>query len=212
MKTKQTLWPDFQLAFRHVWDLGRLYCDKNNNEIAYYNLLFALACGVLPTTILELGTGPGVSSVAFIRVLQYCRVAWARDCHLHTCDIDPNAISPLLRYQPLVVPHVKRTDELAVEWAVHQTPIDILYIDAGHSHEQSLTDFQNFSPYVVPNGLILMHDVHPLTPEHEDLKFSGTVYKTALFLKANYAHDFEYVTYPHLCGIGLLRKKGGRYF
>jgi predicted O-methyltransferase YrrM len=209
---KKTVWHDIQLSVRHTGDLWSLYRTKKNNEVAYYNLLFALACGVLPTTILELGTGPGVSSLAFIRVLQYCSAAWKRNCHLHTCDVDPNAIKPLLRYEPLVVPHVKQTDELAVEWATHRTPIDILYIDAAHSHEQSLADFQNFSPYVLPNGLILMHDVHPLTPEHEDLRFSGTVYKTALFLKANYAHEFEYVTYPHLSGIGLLRRKGGRYF
>ena len=104
------------------------------------------------------------------------------------------------------------TDDLARQWAGHKTPIDLLYIDADHSHEQSRRDFENFSPYVRPNGLILMHDTFPLNEDFEQLHLSGTVYQTAQDIKREYRDEFEIMTIPYLCGVSLLRKKGAKYF
>src|SRR2546425_88592 len=97
--------PELRAAGRHIWDLSNLYVSHPLNEVAYYNLLAATAVAARPRLVLELGTGPGVSSLAFLRALQYWN-ARRRSVQgvLHTCDIDANAIRPLARFGKLVVP------------------------------------------------------------------------------------------------------------
>ncbi|MBA4384742.1 MAG: hypothetical protein C0410_08400 [Anaerolinea sp.] len=209
---KPTFSNDLLLAIRHTFDLANLYRFHANNEIAYYNLLFSVAISAAPFTIVELGTGPGISSLAFIRILQYYNSLRTEKGTLHTCDLNPEMQKPLKHYGKIVKLHLMSTDELAGLWSEHKTPIDLLYIDADHSHEQSLKDFDNFSPFVRPNGLILMHDTFPLSEEYEKLHLSGTVYKTAQHIKKEYREEFEIVTIPYLCGVSIVRKKGAKYF
>lgn len=209
---KSTKGRDFSLAFHHFNDLMKLYRMHANNEIAYYNLLFSVAMAAAPANIVELGTGPGISSLAFIRVMQYYNKFRTQKGVLHSCDLDPKMQEPLKRYGDIVKLHLMSTDQLAEKWAEKKEVIDFLYIDADHSFEQSLKDFNNFSPYVKPNGLILMHDTFPLNEEYEQLHLSGTVFKTAQYIKHHYAEDFEIVTVPYLCGVSIVRKKGSKYF
>ena len=212
---KKNLVADLYLAWLHNLDLMRLYVSRSNKEMGYYNLLFSIAIAAHPRVVLELGTGPGLSSLAFARALQYYRKCSLVKGVLHTCDIDPDAIRRLRRYLnfgTLVMPHPVSTDELAVQWAKQPVPIDLLFIDAYHSHEQSLKDFKHFASYVVPNGLVIMHDTFPLSEQHEQIQYSGTVWKTAQSIKKDYREDFEIMTIPYLCGISLLRKKGAKYF
>lgn len=203
---------DLVLAVHHLFDLMTLYLTRPNDEIAYYNLLFSVAMVARPANIVELGTGPGLSSLAFIRVLQYMRkTGWAPQAALHSCDINPASLKSLRRFGDLVIPHPISTDQLAAQWTKPVT-IDLLYIDADHSHEQSLADFEHFSQWVVPNGLILMHDTFPKTEEDEAPHASGTAWKTAQYIKEYYRDRFEIMTIPHLAGISLLRKRGEKYF
>ena len=212
MLPKGTRGQDLLLAFRHVIDLGSLYRLHANNEVAYYNLLFSVAMAAAPTVIVELGTGPGLSSLAFLRVLQYYNAVCHRSGRLHTCDLEADTLAPLKRFGGLVEPHRMPTDQLAAEWAQHATPIDFLYIDADHSAAQSLKDFENFTPYLRPNGLVLMHDTFPLSEEHEQLQFSGTVFRTARYIKEHRQADFEIATIPYLSGVSIVRKSGAKYF
>jgi predicted O-methyltransferase YrrM len=209
---KSSIQDDLYLASHYFFDLLRLYLHHANNEVAYYNLLFSIAISAGPITLVELGTGPGLSSLAFIRALQYHNRRRELVGVLHTCDMNAAAIEPIKRFGTLVEPYVMTTDALATLWAKKNKGIDLLYIDADHSHEQSLADFDHFSPFVNPNGLILMHDTFPLTVKHEELQYSGTVYKTAQYIKSNYQKDFEIMTFPYLCGISLLRRAGAKYY
>lgn len=203
---------DLSLASLHLLDILRLYACHPNNEIVYYNVLFSVAIATNPTTVLELGTGLGLSSLAFIRALQYWRKHGGKSGVLHTCDINPDMLRRLRHYDSLVVPHAMPTNELALQWAKDPVLIDLLYIDADHSHEQSLVDFEHFSHWVVPDGLILFHDTYPLTEQHEQQQYSGSVWRTAKYIKEHYLSEFEIMTLPFLCGISLLRKKGSKYF
>jgi predicted O-methyltransferase YrrM len=203
----------FALAARHLLDLSRLFAKGRNNEIAYYNFLFSIAIAIRPRVILELGTGPGNSSRAFIRALQYWKSVTGSDYfRLHSCDIDPALGQRLRGFGPIVQTYTMKTDELALHWATYKTEIDLLFIDADHSHEQSLRDFLNFSPWVRPDGLVVLHDTYPLTQKHEELRYSGGVWKTAQIIKQEHCKDFEIMTVPALCGFSLLRRAGGRYF
>ena len=40
-----------------------------------------------------------------------------------------------------------------------EKPIRLLFIDADHSYEASKLDFDLWSPFVVPGGLIALHDI-----------------------------------------------------
>jgi len=64
----------------------------------------------------------------------------------------------LLRY---VIPLVGFSQDVAKIWA---KPIDFLFIDGSHQYEDVLADFNNFYSYVVPGGIVALHDVekgHP---------------------------------------------------
>jgi predicted O-methyltransferase YrrM len=206
---------DIYLAGLHLFDLAQLYIRKPNDQIVYYNFLFSIALMAKPKVIVELGTGPGSSSLAFVRALQYNRKLGLARGVIHTCDINPDTIRKLRRFvkfDDLVIPHPITTDEFAREMEKDPFPIDLLFIDAYHSFEQCLADFNHFAPYVVPNGLILMHDMFPLSEEAEQLQYSGTAWMTAPYIKQNYREDYEISTVPYLSGIGLVRKKGAKYF
>lgn len=64
----------------------------------------------------------------------------------------------LLEY---VTPLVGFSNKVAKTWS---GPIHLLFIDGSHQHEDVLADFNNFYPYVVPGGIIALHDVEPRHP------------------------------------------------
>ncbi|MGD8334288.1 MAG: class I SAM-dependent methyltransferase [Desulfobacterales bacterium] len=55
-----------------------------------------------------------------------------------------------------VVPMVSRSDVAARCWA---TPLAMVFIDGGHSMEAVLSDFTAWSPHIMPNGYLLIHDI-----------------------------------------------------
>ena len=40
-------------------------------------------------------------------------------------------------------------------------PLDLLFIDGGHGHDIAWADYEAWTPKVVPDGLLLIHDVFP---------------------------------------------------
>jgi len=55
-----------------------------------------------------------------------------------------------------VVPIVCSSVVAARSW---QTPLDLVFIDGGHAYETVLSDFEAWSPHLVPGGLLLIHDI-----------------------------------------------------
>jgi predicted O-methyltransferase YrrM len=56
-----------------------------------------------------------------------------------------------------VTPMVGSSAEAAAKWS---GPIRLLFIDGDHSYEESKKDFELWSPFVVPHGLICFHDIN----------------------------------------------------
>ena len=57
-----------------------------------------------------------------------------------------------------VVAVVGDSPRVAANWA---TPLGLLFIDGGHGEEPARSDYERWTPYVAPGGLLVIHDVFP---------------------------------------------------
>jgi len=57
-----------------------------------------------------------------------------------------------------VVAVVGRSATVARHW---RTPLALLFIDGGHGEEPAHTDYETWTPWVAPGGLLMIHDVFP---------------------------------------------------
>lgn len=64
----------------------------------------------------------------------------------------------LFGLQDFVVPVVAPSQVVVKHWA---TPLGLVFIDGGHSHEQALADCLGWAEKVAPGGLLLIHDIFP---------------------------------------------------
>lgn len=83
---------------------------------------------------------------------------------------------------------------------------DAVFIDADHSHAQSLKDFLNVKDLVVEDGFIFLHDTYPYDESWIVPVSCGDVYKTALYIKQNFLDEFEIVTLPFNPGLTIIKK------
>lgn len=83
--------------------------------------------------------------------------------------------------------------------------IDLLFIDANHSADAVFNDFLLFSPSVKLNGLILLHDTFPLTPDDALPNNCGDAWKSAWKIRSE-MKEFEILTLPIKNGLSIIRK------
>ena len=55
-----------------------------------------------------------------------------------------------------VVAMVSRSDVAARLWA---TPLNLVFIDGGHSNKTALADYYSWAPHIMPGGYLLIHDI-----------------------------------------------------
>lgn len=70
----------------------------------------------------------------------------------------------------LVTPIRGLSHDVARTWA---TPLDLLFIDANHSYEAVLRDFDDWSPFVKPGGWVAFHDAWLTPPRETDVYHRG---------------------------------------
>lgn len=99
------------------------------------------------------------------------------------------------------------TQEYAKELAVNPLEIDMLFIDADHSKEAVLQDFKDFFLYVVPHGLILLHDTHPGNEQMIQPEWCGTAYLAIDELLREVGSSYELMTIPLSPGLTICRKR-----
>lgn len=73
-----------------------------------------------------------------------------------------------------VTPLVGKSVEVTRAW---DKPIDLLFIDGSHVYEDVLADFRSLFPWIVPGGIVALHDVGeghgwpgPFRAWHENIK------------------------------------------
>jgi predicted O-methyltransferase YrrM len=79
-----------------------------------------------------------------------------------------------------MVPIIASSVEAGERW---DTPIRLLFIDGDHSYDASKKDFEVWSPFVVPHGLIGFHDIGAwpgVTQFYEELLQNNNAFREAL--------------------------------
>jgi predicted O-methyltransferase YrrM len=84
--------------------------------------------------------------------------------------------------------------------------LDMVFIDAFHSHTASYNDFLNVKDYVNQDGIIFFHDCYPFSNEDTNLGLCGDCYKTSEVIRKYHNDEFEILTIPVFPGISIARK------
>lgn len=77
--------------------------------------------------------------------------------------------------EEVVVPIVGRSGTVAGVW---RTPVDLVFVDGGHTEIAAQTDYAGWSPWVRPGGFLVIHDVFP--DPHDGGQAPFHIYERAL--------------------------------
>ncbi len=132
-------------------------------------LYWAAAQWPLPGPVIELGSFEGRSTVLFARAgrIVHAIDAWSLEVE------DPSAYSEghgsaetafenfktnleHAQVKDLVRIHRGFTHQVVHDW---KTPGALLYVDAGHTYDEVKNDLRLWIPFLLPGGLLIMHDV-----------------------------------------------------
>lgn len=91
------------------------------------------------------------------------------------------------------------SDQFFTEW---QGMADVVFIDGDHSYEQAARDFDNALDRLKPDGVIVLHDTWPATPD--DPGTTGTVWQLAQELEQD--PGLETFTVPVWPGVTLVQR------
>ncbi len=174
--------------------------SSKSSPSTYHNLIREIAYGfdwgkhkIRPNRYVELGI---YKAQTFNLVAPIFKIA-------HAVDSNPRSESHITA--PNAVWHNRTTDSF-ISTLDKQFVIDMVFIDALHTHDQSLKDFLGIIPFVRPNGLILLHDTYPYKKQLIIHEKCGDVYKTAWTIRNTMKEEFEIVTLPFYFGLSVIRK------
>jgi predicted O-methyltransferase YrrM len=159
---------------------------------AFFDFIFSY---LKPENYLELGVRDGRNVLA---ISKHCK-------NVTAVDIEPQAFpSPNVGLDSFS--YYKMTTDEFFQTIDKNIKYDAVFIDADHSHEQSLKDFMNVKDMIIEDGFIFFHDTYPFDEEFFSPYACNDVYKTALYIKENLIDDFEIVTLPFNPGITIVKK------
>lgn len=133
-------------------------------------LMNALAVIPVSGANVEIGSFKGKSTVGLATVARLLKLEpiVAIDPHSSPASTDPELRGEVTSFDSFVA-NLKRSDavshvdirrefsaDVAMRW---NAPIRMLWIDGDHTYEGAHADLVNFKPFLVPGGLVAMHDV-----------------------------------------------------
>jgi cephalosporin hydroxylase len=89
------------------------------------------------------------------------------------------------------------------EWSI---PLDMVFIDADHSKDAVLRDFNDFFKWLNPGCLMLMHDTYPPSEKSAQPGLCGTAWQAAWELRQRKSDEYEILTFPTYYGLTVIRK------
>ena len=84
--------------------------------------------------------------------------------------------------------------------------LEMVFIDACHSHVASYTDFLNVKKHLKNDGIIFFHDTYPASEYWTDEGLCNDCYKTSEVIRKCHNNEFEILTLPVNPGISIARK------
>ena len=200
-QTSQLNWRGILMEDTMISKIINKIRHKNNFKLQppqlnwHENFIVELTKTLQPKLYVELGI---YNCTLFNRLIPYCD-------RLIGVDISAEAgehmtKSPKTKFNQL------STVEFATELSKCPEVIDLLFIDADHSKEAVLQDFNNFFPYMADHGIILLHDSHPGNYAQLDKGYCGDGYLAIEALSKN-TIDYEMMTIPVAPGLTICRKR-----
>jgi hypothetical protein len=71
----------------------------------------------------------------------------------------------------------KTTDDFFASLDIDQSKFDLIFIDADHHKNSVKKDFLNSCKFLNKNGIIILHDICPLSEGDKSFSFCGTAYE-----------------------------------
>jgi hypothetical protein len=158
------------------------------NHVAFLDFMLSW---IRPECYLELGVRGGET---FLNVSKHCKKAIGVDI-----NPPPFLLSDNMEYYNCTTDKYFATLNKDIMF-------DVVFIDADHSHVQSLKDFINVKDRVIEDGFIFFHDTYPYDPSMFVPELCNDVYKTAQYIKTNLMDQFEIVTLPINPGVTIVKK------
>lgn len=154
--------------------------DIQNQLLRLYTLVYEIKKN--DKTIVELGMRYGTSTRAMVAAVNDCggSIVSLDICKLVSFQDEPN------------FSFIEGDDrELVKNWAQQ---IDLLFIDTSHTYEHTLFELIEWGKWVVPNGIIVLHDTNQ----------SGVMNAINEYLKLN--DNFYFENFPESNGLGVIKK------
>lgn len=63
-----------------------------------------------------------------------------------------------LDLEDTVIAVVAKSAVVARNWS---TPLSLVFIDGGHTHEAAFADYRGWAPHIMPGGFLAIHDIFP---------------------------------------------------
>lgn len=115
---------------------------------------------------------------------------------IDTFRIFRTTISDLL-LEDTVVSIVSRSEVVARSWV---TPLSMVFIDGGHTFEAVFTDYNSWTPHLIPGGFLAIHDIFPDPAEGGQAPYC--VYNLAL-------SSGLFLELPMVNTLGILKRAAG---
>ena len=169
----------------------------------YVLALYERAVEAKAKVIVELGTQIGHSTRALLKA------TIENNGHMHSVELNANSLA-------LVGEAMKSGGadtsfwtavpgddlEVAKQWTIH---MDLLFLDTSHTYENTVKELESYSKFVVPQGIIIMHDTYMDRSVPEQYPVRRAVED---WLKNNGEWEFLDITTPgDGWGLGLLRRR-----
>jgi hypothetical protein len=159
-------------------------------------LSIAIAQMINAQTYIELGIQSGRTINEMSKYVNNCIGVDINDCSIHLTDN--------------ITFYNMSTDKFISIWDKSKK-VDMVFIDADHSHESSYRDFINYKDIVRNDGIILLHDIYPCNEEYTKPNRCHDTWKTAIKIKQDHFHECEIVTIPDGCGLSIVRMNRGKH-
>ena len=169
--------------------------EQDTPENWHEKFITEMAKLLQPDTYVELGV---YQADLFNKLIPYCK-------KLIAVDIDPQS-TRFIHSSSKTIFINSTTDEFAQQLRYKPIEIDMLFIDSDHRKEQLEKDFENFFPYVVDQGIVLIHDTYPKNKKYTNSGYCADGYKYVEEISRERT-DFELVTIPLHPGLTFSKKR-----